>query len=75
METHMWDLLLKQPFEKIMYIAVIGGIELSIEKKTGWVQAKYWIGETEHTMEPHANITHVVAWAILSKLKAEAERG
>lgn len=71
MKTYIWDLLLNQPFEDIMYIAVMNGISLSVDKKTGWPTARYFVGETEYFMEPNAKITHLVANTIISKLKAE----
>ncbi len=72
METYVWDLLLKQPFEDIMYIAVMNGIELSVDKKSGWITAEYWVNQTKYTLEPNAKITHLVAYSIISKLKAES---
>lgn len=71
METYIEDLLLKQPFENIMYIALMNGISYSVESRTGWLQAHYNVGTTKYSIEPNSDVKKLTVYAIISKLKEE----
>lgn len=71
MYIRLKDLLLQQPFEKIMELATKEGISIAWQPESNTYQCSFWIGTSQNFTESQPKITNSVVDAILMKLVEE----